>query len=149
MKPSDRPWRPKRPDQFLDRGHPAGDFLEAHEWKVLERRAGYYRIDAHLPQHVKNPRGALFGGFTPTYIDLLAIHTARSQNPDAGGWMLTLNMRVDYLAPVLDERFIIESRTLHKTRSTFLVEVRILAHDDRLLVTSLVTLRATDVDPNR
>ena len=41
----------------------------------LERREGVLRVLAHLPPQVKNPRGQLFGGFTPTYVDFMAIHT--------------------------------------------------------------------------
>jgi len=144
MKLADRPWNPKRPDQFVDRGHPAGDFLEAYDWKVLEREVGRYRIDAHLPQKCKNPRGALFGGFTPTYIDLLAVYTVRSRFPDGDYMILTLNMRVDYLAPVRSDRFLLESRIVHAKDRVSLVEVQILDHERELLVTSLVTLRKSD-----
>lgn len=147
MKLADRPWSPKRPDQFVDRGHPAGDFLEAYDWKVLEREAGHYRIDAHLPAQVKNPRGALFGGFTPTYIDLVGVYTARSRFPDGDYWMMTLNMRVDYLAPVRADRFLLTSRIVHAKERVSLVEVQMLDHEDELLVTSLVTLRAADPSP--
>ena len=70
----------------------AGDFLEAYDWTVLEERVGFLRLDAGLPDHVKNPRGQLFGGFTPTYVDLVALNTVRA-GPDraaragsASGW---------------------------------------------------------------
>ena len=33
------------PRTVLGRGHPAGDFLEAHEWLVLEPRAGLCRVE--------------------------------------------------------------------------------------------------------
>jgi hypothetical protein len=34
---------------------------------------------------VRNPRGQLFGGFTPTYVDLVALFTVRPMQ-----WSLTL-----------------------------------------------------------
>jgi acyl-coenzyme A thioesterase PaaI-like protein len=108
-----RAWMTRRPGQLIGKGHPAGDFLEAYEWKVLAEGAGRLRIQAHVPQHVKNPRGQLFGGFTPTYVDLIALFTIRTVTPrDAGGfrtWLATSNMRVDYFEPIIGPHFTIES----------------------------------------
>src|SRR5262249_47203634 len=73
-----RAWASRRPGQLLGKGHPAGDFLEAYDWHVLEESPGVLRIRAHLPAHVRNPRGQLFGGFTPTYVDLVALFTVRA-----------------------------------------------------------------------
>ena len=86
------PWSAPEPGRLMGRGHMAGDFLEAYDWTVLEERVGFLRLDAGLPDHVKNPRGQLFGGFTPTYVDLVALNTVRA-GPDqaaragsASGW---------------------------------------------------------------
>src|SRR3954447_22325669 len=98
-------WRTHAPGRVIGRGHPAGDFLEAYNWELLEERPGYLRIEAGLPDQVKNPRGQLFGGFAPTYVDLVALFTVRS-GPDrataATGprrWLATTNMRIDYFEP--------------------------------------------------
>ena len=108
---------------------------------MLEHAPGRYRIEAHLPAHVKNPSGHLFGGFTPTYVDLLALRTAHSiLTPPLRG-LATVNMHVDYFDPVLDERFLLESRVVHSRGRIHLVEVLFRALDDRLLVHSHTTLR--------
>ena len=100
-----RPWMRVPPDRLIGRGHAAGDFLEAYDWTVVEEREGYLKISAHLPQHVRNPRGQLFGGFTPAYVDLVALFTTRAgaerQSGEIKRWLATTNMRVDYLEPVL------------------------------------------------
>ncbi len=73
-------------------GHMAGDFLEAPQWHVLEEGPGRLRIRAHLPAHVRNPGGQLFGGFTPTYVDLVAVFTVRAGEPRAEAfrhWLAT------------------------------------------------------------
>src|SRR5207247_5898367 len=92
-----RAWASREPGQLLGKGHPAGDFLQAHEWKVLEERQGFLKIRAHLPHHVRNPRGQLFGVFTPTYVDLLALFTVRAGEPRMEErfrtWLATTNMR--------------------------------------------------------
>jgi len=137
-----RPWLPAPPGRFLGKGHPAGDFLQADQWLVLHAEPGVYRIEAHLPQHVKNPRGQLFGGFTPTYIDLLAVRTAQSMQqgtPLRGS--ITMNMHVDYFEPVADARFLLESRIVHTRGRLMLVEVTFKSLDGLLLVFSHVTLR--------
>ena len=138
--PKRRPWFPDMPDRLFGRGHPVGDFLEAYEWRVLGHAPGRYELEVHLPPQVKNPRGVLFGGFTSTYVDLVAVRTAHSLGTDPR-WMITANMRVDYLEPVADERFRIESRVIHSRGRTHLVEVAMKALDGRLLTFSLVTLR--------
>ena len=99
-----RAWASREPGQLLGKGHPAGDFLQAHEWKVLEERQGFLKIRAHLPHHVRNPRGQLFGGFTPTYVDLLALFTVRAGESRVEErfrtWLATTNMRVDFFEPI-------------------------------------------------
>ncbi|MGH7436844.1 MAG: hypothetical protein ACRENE_14315, partial [Polyangiaceae bacterium] len=69
------PWRNPPAGRIIGRGHPAGDFLEAHDWNVIEKRPGYLKLDVHLPSHLRNPRGDLFGGYTPTYVDMVALRT--------------------------------------------------------------------------
>ena len=73
-----RPWLHRDAGRLIGRGHPAGDFLQAHDWRVVEERIGFLRLDVHLPDHVRNPRGQLFGGFTPAYVDLVALFTVRA-----------------------------------------------------------------------
>ena len=114
-------WTTPEPGRLVGRGHPAGDFLEAWAWEVLDEDVGYLRVSAHLPDHVKNPRGQLFGGFTPTYVDLIALFTARA-GPGAQAprdrqrqWMATTSMHLDYFEPVMGPTFVLDSR-LEKKR---------------------------------
>ena len=136
-----RPWLPAPAGRLIGRGHPVGDFLEAHDWRVLSQEPGRFRLEAELPPQVRNPRGILFGGFTAAYIDLVAIHTARTVLAHVPRGFATVNMRIDYFEPVEDKRFILESRVIHVRGRTLLVEVMFKGTDDKLLVFSLVTLR--------
>ncbi len=148
--PVARPWMVRAPGQLIGKGHPAGDFLEAYEWHVLEEGAGFLRIQAHVPQHVKNPRGQLFGGFTPTYVDLVALLTVRAGDPrEARGfrtWLATTNMRVDYFEPIVGPQFLIESRLVKKRGRTHFVETRFFDPEDTLAVFALTTMRAIDLN---
>jgi acyl-coenzyme A thioesterase PaaI-like protein len=149
-KPFLRAWMNRKPGQLLGKGHPAGDFLEAYEWKVLEESAGVLRIQAHVPQHVKNPRGQLFGGFTPTYVDLIALLTVRTtESRDANGfrtWLATTNMRVDYFEPIVGPQFTIESRLLKKRGRTNVIDTRFFDPGDTLAVFALTTIRELALD---
>jgi acyl-coenzyme A thioesterase PaaI-like protein len=136
-----RPWFPAPEGRLIGRGHPAGDFLEAHEWRVLEREPGRFRLEAHLLARVRNPRGHLFGGFTPTYIDLVATRTVHTLLEGEYRGTATVNMRVDYFDPVFEERFILESRVVHSRGRNHLVEVLFKDLTGKLLVYSITTLR--------
>ena len=142
-----RAWATPPPGRLIGRGHPAGDFLEAYDWEVLEEGAGRLRIEASLPDQVKNPRGQLFGGFTPTYVDLVALFTVRAGSDRSGprSWLATTNMRIDYFEPIVGPRFVIDStREKHRGRTSF-VATRFL-QDGELAVYALTTMREVALD---
>jgi acyl-coenzyme A thioesterase PaaI-like protein len=137
----ERPWLPAPPGRLLGRGHPVAELLEAHEWRVLEHEPGIFRIEAHLPTQVKNPRGQLFGGFAGAYVDLLAVYTARTVIEHVPNGLATVNLRIDYFEPVRDAHFILESRVVHSRGKTHLVEVLFKSLEGKLLVFAITTLR--------
>ncbi len=119
--------------------------------EVLEEDVGHLRVAAHLPDHVKNPRGQLFGGFTPTYVDLIALFTCRA-GPDRLAprdrqrqWMATTSMHLDYFEPVMGPTFVLDSRLEKKRGRTHFVITRFLQDDD-LAVLAATTLRAVALD---
>ena len=123
-----RAWAARKPGQVVGRGHPAGDFLEAYEWRLLEESKGLLRIRAHLPAHVRNPRGQLFGGFTPTYVDLVALFTVRAGERGVEErfrtWLATTNLRVDYFEPIVGPEFVIDSRPAGSTAVRTVLPIR-------------------------
>ncbi len=145
-----RRWEPTEPGRLIGRGHPAGDFLEAWAWELLEEGDGYIKVQADLPNHVRNPRGQLFGGFTPTYVDLIALFTARwrarRDAPDEPRWLATTSMRVDYFHPVVGPKFIMESRRETQRGRTHFVLTRFL-QDGELAVLAATTLREVALKP--
>jgi acyl-coenzyme A thioesterase PaaI-like protein len=145
-----RAWMSREPGRLIGKGHPAGDFLEAYDWKVIEERGGLLRLRAHVPAHVKNPRGQLFGGFTPIYVDLVALFTIRTgeqrQLPGFRTWLATTNMRVDYFEPIVGPEFVIESRIVKKRGRTHFIETRCYDPEDSLAVFALTTIREVKLD---
>lgn len=133
----------------MGRGHTAGDFLQAYDWVVLESAPGRLVVDAHLPDHLKNPRGQLFGGFTPTYVDLVALFTTRAGMPRTDPWktwLATTSMRVDYFEPILGPRIRIESQIVKERGRTVFVETRFVDPNGVLAVFALTTLRKVALD---
>lgn len=143
-----RAWREPEPGRVIGRGHPAGDFLEAYEWKLLETRTGYLRIEAGLPPQVRNPRGQLFGGFTPTYVDMIALMTVNAggeRDARPRSWLATTNMRVDYFEPIVGPTFVIESQLEKRRGRTCFVLTRFY-QDDELAAHAVTTMREVALD---
>jgi len=142
-----RAWANPPPGRVIGRGHPAGDFLEAYDWELLEERAGYLKIQAGLPQHVRNPRGQLFGGFTPTYVDMIALMTTRAGARDGQPrtWLATTNMRVDYFEPIVGPTFVVESE-LEKRRGRTCFVITRFWQDDELAAMAVTTMRELALD---
>ncbi|MCH8264766.1 MAG: PaaI family thioesterase [Proteobacteria bacterium] len=133
---------PARPI-FLQPGHNAGDLVEAHRWKILRQEYGLVEVDAHLPDHLRNPRDQLFGGFTGVYVDMISIYTARTLFDDENAlqWSATVNMRIDYFAPVLGPRFLLKGELIKDGRSTCLVATHFNDLQGNKLVYAITTLR--------
>ena len=149
MTEAPRPWASPPPGRLVNRGHPAGDFLEAFNWEVLVEEPGFLRLEVTLPDQVKNPRGQLFGGFTPTYVDLVALFTVRAGRDRTAewprAWLATTNMRIDYFEPITGPRFVIESRLEKRRGRTNFVATRFL-QDGELAVYALTTMREVALD---
>jgi acyl-coenzyme A thioesterase PaaI-like protein len=145
-----RAWLVREAGRLIGKGHPAGDFLQAYDWHVLQEDQGFLRIRAHVPAHVKNPRGQMFGGFTPTYVDLVGLFTVwageERRDPGSRSWLATTNMRVDYFEPLVGPEFLIESRLVKKRGRTLFVETCFFDPEDTLAVFALTTMRQVRFD---
>lgn len=136
-------WGDPAPGRVMGPGHPVGDLLRGPEWTIVEEREGYFKIEVPLVDSAKNYRGHLFGGFAPTYVDLIALRTVsagRSLDVEHG-WLVTVNMRVDFFDPVTGPTFVIESEIVHRRGKTILVQTKFHDHDGKMLVFAITTLR--------
>jgi acyl-coenzyme A thioesterase PaaI-like protein len=143
-----RAWTTREPGRLIGRGHPAGDFLEAYDWMLLVEEPGHLRVQCNLPQHVRNPRGQLFGGFTPTYVDMIALMTVHAGEDRAARprtWLATINMRVDYFEPITGPTFIVDSTLENRRGRTGFVITRFF-QDDQLAAHALTTMREMPID---
>lgn len=137
-------WEEPEPGRLVGRGHVAGDFLEAYTWDVLEKREGFLRVGARLPAHLLNPRGELFGGFTPAYVDFMALHTfwAGRETTPGQPWLATVNLRVDYFDPIVGPDFEMIGRLVHNRGSLYWLECQFLDPLGKMFSLGHVTLKA-------
>jgi acyl-coenzyme A thioesterase PaaI-like protein len=121
-----RKWATDDPERVIGRGHPVGDFLDAFDWKILERSRGCMRIRARMPERVMNPRGDLFGGFTPTYVDFFGLHVFHTlrEPGEPRQWLNTIRLDVEYFAPIRGPEIEILGETLHRKGRTAHLEIR-------------------------
>ena len=129
---------------MMGRGHSAGDALEAWRWPVLERGDGVLVVEAHLPDHLKNPLGQLFGGFTPTYVDLVSLFTVHAADEHRGSpkhFLSTINMRCDYFEPIMGPSFVIRGQLVNRRGKTSFVSTT-FSDGDTMLAHAITTLRA-------
>ncbi len=130
---------------FMRPGHNAGDLVEASKWKILIEKPGLVEVDAHLPAHLLNPRDQLFGGFTGTYVDMISIYTVRTLFAEQTEfkWSATVNMRIDYFAPVVGPRFLLKGELIRDSKSTCLVATHFTDMQGNKLVYAITTLKKT------
>jgi acyl-coenzyme A thioesterase PaaI-like protein len=107
-------------------------------------------LDVHLPDPVRNPRGQLFGGFTPTYVDMVALFTVRAGPYRRASlarrqWLATTSMQVEYFEPIVGPRFTIES-ALEKRRGRTRFVITRFFQDGELAVLASTTMREVAVD---
>lgn len=116
-------------------------FLEADHWQLQQIEPGQLEVQCHLPDQVLNSAGMLFGGFTPTYIDLIAIWASMTTLDKTTAWMITVNMRVDYFEPIVPPGFRALARVLNIRKRDYFVETRFEDERGTLLANGLTTLR--------
>lgn len=141
----DRPWADTEVGQLIAAGHGAGDVLEAHQWRILREEPGLLEVAAHLPDHLKNPAGQLFGGFTPTFVDMVSLYTVHTGDPDRDptserNWLTTINMRCDYFEPIVEDTFTIRGELINRRGRTSLVSCKFL-QGEVLAAHAITTIR--------
>jgi len=135
-------WSTDDPKRLVGPGHPVGDFLRAPEWEVLDTGTDPLRLRLGLPEHVKNPRGELFGGFTATYIDFVSLHLFHRSEP-AGKppvWLSTANLHVEYFAPIRGPEFLVDAEVLQRRGRRAFIEMRFRSLDGELCALGQTTL---------
>ena len=131
---------------LLPPGHNAGDLVESYTWEVMKEAPGEFQVKAHLPERLLNPRKQLFGGFHGVYVDLMSIYTVRTllTGTQSFKWSTTINMRIDYFAPVEGESLLLSSEVINDGKSTCLVATTFKNVEGKKLVYAIATLKTSN-----
>lgn len=109
---------------------------------VTQIGIGYSEVAAEIKKIHMNPFGGLHGGVYASLIDTAAYWSAYCNLPEENG-LVSIDLKVDFLAPVIDGKVVIKGQTIKSGRTIFLSEAkmydgnrRILAHGtSKLMVT--------------
>ena len=131
---------------LLPPGHNAGDLVESYKWEVMKEAPGEFQVKAHLPERLLNPRKQLFGGFHGVYVDLMSIYAGRTLLTDTQSfkWSTTINMRIDYFAPVEGESLLLNSEVINDGKSTCLIATTFKSMKGGKLVYAIATLKTSN-----
>jgi len=120
--------------------------LEEHfdlaNWSILIDEPGRLRVEVPVLPRLRNPRGQLFGGYTPAYADIMAFRVARGMNgnvADPSTWYATTGMRVDYLEAIVADSFEIECTMLRARGRNRITETSFF-QDGQLAAFAVTTL---------
>ena len=134
--------------QLMQPGHSAGDLLDAPTWRIVEEKPGWLEVDVDLLDRLKNPAGQLFGGFTPTYVDLVAIFTIQTLEShlaeDERPFVSTINMRCDYFEPIVDPVFRVRGEHVNQRGRNHLVSVQFF-QGEVMAAYAITTMRELDM----
>lgn len=123
------------------RDHNAARLLGAYDWKILDIRPGRLEVECGLPPEVLNLGGSLFGGFTPTYVDLISIWACMTTLEGELAWLSTVRLEVNYFEPIIAPGFRVEGIVRNIRKRDYLVETTFRGADGTLLALGLTTLR--------
>jgi acyl-coenzyme A thioesterase PaaI-like protein len=104
-----------------------GEHFDVANWKIITDEPGCMRVEVPLHPWLRNPLGQLFGGFTPSYADILSTRVVRGSDRvlrESSIWYATTGVRVDYLEPIVDDSFQIECQLLKARGKSMLVETK-------------------------
>ena len=119
-----------------------GPYFKLLSMEVCELRLGYCKVEINLDTKHLNPFGGLHGGVYASAIDTAAYWAVYCALEEDIG-LISIDLKVDNLAPIKDGKLIIEGKQIKAGRSICLSEAtvrdtkgKLLAHGtSKLLVT--------------
>ena len=117
-------------------------FFKHLSMSVTEIGIGYSVVTLDVGKEHMNPFGGLHGGVYASAIDTAAYWSAYCELPEENG-LITIDIKVDFLAPVSDKIIIINGRRIKSGKTLYLTEAKmsdrngtVLAHGtSKLMVT--------------
>lgn len=119
-----------------------GPFFKHLSMVVTELGLGYSKVELVINKQHMNPFGGLHGGVYASAIDTAAYWSAYCELPEESG-LVSIDIKVDFLAPILGKKVLIEGKRIKSGKTIFLTEAsmtdpsgKILAHGISKLMTT-------------
>jgi len=119
-----------------------GPFFVHMSMKVTEIGVGFSIVVIEIERKHMNPFGGLHGGVYAAAIDTAAYWSAYCDLPEENG-LVTIDLKVDFLAPVLDEKIIIYGQRIKSGKTIYLTEAKMCDKDEKLLAHGTSKLMVT------
>jgi len=106
--------------------------------RVAGARSGSARIELEIGEEVKNLHGIVHGGILAALVDS-ACGAALGTLLGPGETLVTLDLRINYIAPAEDGRLVAEGKVVHLGRQTGVAEATVMHQGSRLVAKGMTT----------
>ena len=114
---------------------PAADLVG---FRMLSFAAGEARFEMDAGRRHHNPMGTVHGGILCTLADS-ALGMAFASTLGEGETFTTLEIKVNYIRPVFEEKLFASAKVVHRGRSVGLVECDVTTEDGKLVARAVST----------
>jgi uncharacterized protein (TIGR00369 family) len=119
-----------------------GPFFRHLSIKVIEIGPGFSVVSMEIGKKHMNPFGGPHGGAYASGIDTAAYWSAYCDLPEDRG-LISIDLKVDFLAPVLHERTMIKGQRIKAGKTIYLTEAKMLDMRGKLLAHGTSKLMVT------
>ncbi|MCG6911079.1 MAG: PaaI family thioesterase [Deltaproteobacteria bacterium] len=109
-----------------------GPFFKHISMRVTELGLGSSKVVAKITRKHMNPFGSLHGGVYSSVIDTAAYWSAYCDLSEDQG-LVSIDLKVDFLAPVLDQMVIVKGKRVKPGKTLFLTEAQMFDRNGKLL----------------
>ena len=110
--------------------------------EVTDIGIGYSVVTAEIRRNHMNPFGGIHGGVYASLIDTAAYWCAYCELPEENG-LVTIDLKVDFLAPVFDGKVIAKGKEIKSGRTICLSEATIFNTNGKILAHGTSKLMVT------
>lgn len=146
LKPRDPDWDRRCRDSFA-----AQQYMRLIGGEIVSVAPGHCTVAVRMKPELTQQRGFLHGGVTAALADTAAGFAAYSLMP-AGSSPLTVEFKINLMAPAAGERFLASGNVVRSGRTLTIVEVDVIAEakgETQMIAKMLATLICLENTPDR